>query len=145
MKTRLALLALALGLGAGGPARAEIGDRLLKVGAAAGYVIPAGGAAVTSIVNGVFIAYDEGSPRLWRAGGYLFGGLELAIGAGLFLANPDGTDDTLIATLPLVLGTAAIATSFFAPIPDDIVGVVEIAVSPLPIENATGLTLLGRF
>ncbi len=133
-----------LALGAAGPsARADVTGQLESIGKATGYVVPAGGAAITSIVNGLSIAYDEGSPKPWRIAGYLCGGVELGIGVGMLTLADHTQENTVLGIVPLVLGAAAIGTAWFAPVPNDIVG--GVALAPLVAPGTAGLAIGGRF
>jgi hypothetical protein len=147
------LLAAAGLLLGGGPAAAQedpgggrAGRTLRSAAYGVGYAVPAVGAILTTAVNGVHLAYDEGTPRGWRIAGYVFGGVEIALGATLLVVRGEGTENTVLAIVPIGLGVAALATAFFAPEPDDVVGGAGWArVAPFVTPDGGGLSVIGRF
>lgn len=125
-------------------ARADLGDAAKSTAEIVGYSMPIAGGAVTTVVNGFHIAYDEGSPRGWRIAGYLFGGVDVAMGVLLLTTSHETTTDLALGVVPLVVGTTSILTALLAPTPDDIVG-PSAELMPVLTPTFAGLVWSGIF
>lgn len=142
-----ALASAILAAAAASPAHAEGFDAgsLEGIGLAALYAIPSATCLLTTTVNGAHLAYDEGAPRVWRTTGYVAGGVDLAVGAGVLIWGDDSTTTTVIGIVPLVLGAAAITTAALVKRPDDIVGGVAGVAPIIYADGGGGLVLGGVF
>ena len=115
-----------------------------SVGAAVGYVAPAGAAFLTTAANGVTVAYDEETTRFWKTGGYVAGGVELAIGAGLLAFRHESTGRVVIGAIPVGLGVAALATALFAR-EEPVLGPSGTTVTAWASSDGAGVAWVGRF
>jgi hypothetical protein len=145
LPTLLAVLAI-LCMSTARPARADedtlsgnsVGGTLIVMS----YVIPLAGSLITTSVNGAHISYDEPPPRRWRITGYVFGVLELAIGGAVLAVAGDTTAGKIEGIVPLTAGIASIATAYFAPRGEVILGTsARLAPIVAPDGGALVLTL----
>ncbi len=112
---------------------------------AAGYVVPVGCSLLTTAFNGAYMVYGEGAPRRWRSGGYICGGVSVALGTYLLVDDGFETSEGIVlGTIPVVIGLSAILTAWFVGAPDDIVGDQALVV-PWLGEGRAGLSWSGRF
>jgi hypothetical protein len=134
------LVFLFLGAVAGVPrgARADLGDTLLAIG----YVASVGAGALSTAVNGSYLAFGEPSPRGWRIFGLVAGGVDLAWGAAAYVAAGDRAEGLVVGTIATAVGAASLLTALLVDEADDAPGVRPVAwVAP----GGGGIGIGGRF
>ena len=123
-------------------ARADFVNKVLSVSSAIGYGVAVTGGLLTTAVNGVAIAFDEGSAPGWRLAGVVAGAADLALGAGLLINDSSDPTTQLYAAVPLVAGVAAVATTIFAPAGEG----PGVALAPMLLSgDGAGVVWCGRF
>jgi hypothetical protein len=130
---RVAALVALLAVAA--PARADTADTF----AAFGYVVPMGFGAIATAVDSTYLAYDEPAPRHWRLIGWIAGGVDVALGAGLLAFVNDRSEGLVLGGLALGVGAASVLTATFVGEESHRVGVV-----PVAGREGAGLVLWGR-
>lgn len=101
------------------PARADAGDTLLALS----YVLSVGAGALSTAVNGSYLAFGEPSPRGWRIFGLVAGGVDLAWGAAVYAAASDRTEGIVVGSIAVGIGAAALLTAYLVDEADDRPGV----------------------
>jgi hypothetical protein len=138
MRTTAAALIVVAAVSVARPARADLGDTLLALS----YVVSVGAGALSTAVNGSYLAFGEPSPRGWRIFGLVAGGVDLAWGAAVYAAASDRTEGIVVGSIAVAVGATSLLTAYLVDEADDKPGVRPAAwLAP----GGAGVAVVGRF